>query len=213
MKKFIPLWSIFLIPATIILSVFLSPYFIVLMFLYFPLTIFYTESQKYDEREIFIRYRAGYLTFQLSIFLFIVLFINQAITTKTNPDPIYYLLIIIPTIVYTMFLLLQRYDLATSGRIILYIFGGWWILFSILSNGLTIGGIIQSSIGVGFIIPAFLSHNYRKAAALLCFLYATFVIFFFIRGWKGTDILLLMLFVFPIPLYYSGIVFLHKKGG
>jgi len=209
----IPLWSIILIPVTIILSVFLSPYFIVLMFLYFPLTIFYTESQKYDERETFIRYRAGYLTFQLSIFLFIFLFINQAITTKTNPDPIYYILIIVPDIIYTMFLLLQRYSLATSGRIILYIFGGWWILFSILSNGLTIRGIIQSSIGIGFIIPAILSYNYRKAAALLCFLYATFVIYFFLGGWKGTDILLPMLFVFPIPLYYSGMVFLHKKGG
>ncbi len=213
MKKFIPLWSIILILATIILSVFLSPYFIVLMFLYFPLTIFYTESQKYDERETFIRYKAGYLTFQLSIFLFIVLFINQAIITKANPDSIYYLLIIIPAVVYIMFLLLQRYNLATSGRIILYIFGGWWILFSILSNGLTLAGIIQSSIGVGFIIPALLSYNFRKAASILCFLYAIFVIYFFLGNWKGTNILLLMLFIFPIPLYYSGIVFLHKKGG
>ena len=111
------------------------------------------------------------------------------------------------------FLLLQRYNLATSGRIILYIFGGWWILFSILSNGLTLAGIIQSSIGVGFIIPALLSYNFRKAASILCFLYAIFVIYFFLGNWKGTNILLLMLFIFPIPLYYSGIVFLHKKGG
>ncbi len=214
MKKVSFLFGIIiLVIVTLILSIVFSPYFMMLMFLYFPLHLFYTESRMADEREKYIRYRAGYLTFQISIFLFIILFIQQAITTKTNPDAIYYLLVIFPIVIYSMFLLVQRLNLARSGRVILYVFGIWWILFAMLENGFTAGGFIQSSIGIGFFIPAILSYRFKKTASVLCFLYATFLVAFFLRAWKTPLLLLLMLFILPIPLYYAAIVFLKREGG
>lgn len=210
MIKRILIIALALILVTIILSVFISPYFLAMLLFLSPLSIIYTEARKGDEREKFIRYRAGYLALQLSIFLFVILFIQEALVSGKNPAVIHYLLIIFPIMVYTLFLLSESLNLAKSGRIILYVFGGWWILFSILSHGLTLESLIESPIGIGFLIPAFLSYRFKRVAGFISLLYATFLLVFLARSFKEPIFSATILFILPVPLYYTGIIFLRR---
>ncbi|MCK4322047.1 hypothetical protein KAX08_05985 [candidate division WOR-3 bacterium] len=210
MIKRILIIALILILVTIILSVFISPYFLAMLLFLSPLSIIYTEARKGDEREKFIRYRAGYLALQLSIFLFVILFIQEALVSGKNPAVIHYLLIIFPIMVYTLFLLSESLNLAKSGRIILYVFGGWWILFSILSHGLTLESLIESPIGIGFLIPAFLSYRFKRVAGFISLLYATFLLVFLARSFKEPIFSATILFILPVPLYYAGVIFLRR---
>jgi len=211
MIKRILILALLLILVTIILSVFISPYFLAMLLFLSPISIIYTEAKKGDEREKFIRYRAGYLALQLSVFLFVILFIQEALFRGENPDVIYYLLIIFPIIVYILFLLSESLNLAKSGRIILYVFGGWWIFFSILSHGLSIESLIESPIGIGFLIPAFLSYRFKRVSGVISLLFATLLLVFLARSFKEPIFSATILFILPVPLFYSGIIFLRKE--
>lgn len=211
MIKRILILTLILILLTLILSVFISPYFLAMLLLLSPLSIMYTEAQRGDEREKFIRYRAGYLALQLIIVLFVILFIQEALVTGKNPDVIHYLLIIVPIVVYALFLLSESLNLVKSGRIVLYAFGGWWILFSIFSHGLSLESLIKSPIGIGFLIPAFLSYRFKRAAGFISIFFATLLVVFLTRSFKEPIFSTTILFILPVPLYYSGIIFLRRE--
>ena len=211
MIKRILILALILIILTLILSILISPYFFAMLLLLSPLSIMYTETRKGDEREIFIRYRAGYLALQLTIVLFVILFIQEALMTGENPDVIHYLLIIFPIVVYTLFLLSESLNLAKSGRIVLYVFGGWWILFSIFSHGLSLESLVESPIGIGFLIPAFLSYRFKRAAGFISILFATLLLVFLARSFKEPIFSATILFILPVPLYYAGIIFLRRE--
>lgn len=210
MKKAVLLFGIILVLFTIIMSIFVSVFFLAMVFLFFPLSILYTEQKSVDEREKFIRYKAGYLTLHLTIFLFVILFIQEALSTGESPQVIYYLLLIFPSVVYTFSFLSQRIDLARSGRIVLYVFGGWWIIFSLLSHGFTISSLIESPIGFGYLIVAFLSYRWKRLAGIIALIYGLFLLARLTGSFRDPQLSTALLVLIPLPLFFSGIVFLKK---
>ncbi|RKZ19631.1 hypothetical protein DRQ17_00665 [bacterium] len=219
MKKRKIVLSIFLslVAVFIILGLLLSPAYVIgaaILLPIYALIIEYGRIVETDEWEKSVNHKAGFYSLIFTIFLQIGVFLKRFFETGNNPEPVYYLLIIFPVVLYYLIVLFQGVFSVKNARMILYVFGGIWILFALLSEGFTIGGLMQSLFGIGFLIVAGVSYGSTIISAFLSFLYAVFLIVFVIVNSKNPENLLILFLTMGLPLIISGTLLLKtEKGG
>ena len=201
----------------ILLGIVVSPAYIAGVAVILPIYALIVDSGKIiesDEWEKRLNWKAGFYSYIFTLILLIAVFVNRFIETGKNPEPVYYLLIIFPTVLYYLIVLFQGVFSVKNARRILYVFGGIWILFAILSEGFTFAGLMQSLFGIGFIAIAGVTYVSSVVSALLSFFYAVFLTLFVIVNSKSPSIALALFSTMGLPLIISGALLLKTyKGG
>ncbi|NOY78369.1 MAG: hypothetical protein GXO76_10935 [Calditrichaeota bacterium] len=161
-----------------------------------------------DEREILLSLKVGNLSFFLTYTLLVLAFIFRYPEFKQGIPPDWVLLLVIPPAFYFFAQLAILKSLKQSGIVIGLIFGGFWLLFTLLGHGLTFAGLIESLIGLFIIGTALASIRWPIIGSSLFLFEGIFAIFFFFHSGMPASTKLMMFVILPLPLLLSGIFIL-----
>ncbi len=162
-----------------------------------------------DERQVYIGHLSSHLSFFVFIALLLFVMLEAYVAKGKNPEPQLYLLLIVPLVIKLLISVFMNYGAVRAASLIAYFFAGVWLLFVLLSHGIS----IETLIGVLPFLPIIALAWYTPRFPLLCgigFLLFSAGLLFFFRGWLKLDIYvrLLMYALIPLPLLFSGIALL-----
>ncbi len=157
-----------------------------------------------DEREISLSLKVGNISFFLTYTLLILAFIFKHPEFKHGIPSDWVLLLVVPPAFYFFTQLAIVKSLKQSGISIGLIFGSFWLLFTLLSHGLTIAGLIESLIGLSIIGTALGSIRWPIIGSSLFLLEGGFAVFFFFHSGMPASTKLMMFVILPLPLLLSG---------
>ncbi len=192
----------------------LSPYclFLLLPLLLFkgsfnPLNNFFPK----DEREILLGHKIGHLSFFVTYTLILLLFLWKSPHFKTGIPAEWILLLSIPPGFYYFGDLALLKGFRKSGLAIGWIFGGFWLLFTLVSHGFTSEGLVESSIGGGILLTTLLAQKWPALGGSLFLLEGLFFLSLYLRSGLASAVKFLMLVILALPLFLSGIFILSEK--
>ena len=166
-----------------------------------------------DERQIALSHWSSHLAFYLLIGLLLFVILTEYLATGKNPDPEWYMLLIVPLVVKLIISLFQNYGTLPAARYIAYFFAAIFILFVLLSHGFTLESLIGFSPFILILIASAIIPKSPRIAGVVYLLLAVGLSFFF-RGWLRLDVYtrLIMYSLIPLPLLISGVALvIHKS--
>jgi len=165
-----------------------------------------------DERQIILSHYSSHIAFYLMIGLLLFVMLNKYLTVGKNPDPEWYMLLIVPLVVKLIISLFQNYGSVLAARYIAYFFAAVFILFVVLSHGFSIEALIGS---VPFLLILAVSALIGKSPLLagIAYLLLAVGLTLFFRGWLPLDVYtrLIMYALIPLPLLISGVALVLSK--
>jgi len=171
-----------------------------------PLAREFRKKSDLDERHLQIGHFSSHVALYAFLALTLLIMINDFISKGNNPDNKWYMLLIVPLVVKFIFSLIQNYGAAVSGRWIGYVFASIWILFALLSHGLSFGTLIESAPFLLLVGAAWFSKKKPFISGIIFAGLAVTALFFF-SGWAKMDIYgrILMYSLIPLPVFISGV--------
>ncbi len=164
-----------------------------------------------DERELLLSHKIGHITFFATYTLILILFISQHSHFTHGIPTEWVLLIVVPPAFYFFGDLALLKGLRKSGLAIGWAFGGFWLLFALVSHGFTVGGLVESAIGGGILLTTFLALKQPAIGGSLFLLEGLFLFSLYLRSGLNPSTKLLMLIILALPLFLSGIFVLSEK--
>ncbi|MBN1619195.1 hypothetical protein JW890_00580 [candidate division WOR-3 bacterium] len=169
-----------------------------------------------DERQVQISHFSSHITFYVFLLLLFFVINREYISKNINPPPQFYMLVIVPFVVKMLISLYKNYGPVPTAQWTGYFFSFFWLLFVVLSHGLSIASLIESIPFLIIFSVSLLSKKFPLAGGVLFFIITVFILVLF-RGWWRFDIYvrLLMYSLIPLPLLASSfaLVFYHFKEG
>ena len=103
----------------------------------------------------------------------------------------------------------KTYGLGKGARFVSYIIAGIWLLFVLLSHGLSIMSIIEALPFILLLTITYFSKRFPFIAGIF-FLILGIISFVFFSGWYNRDIyfIITMYTFIPFPILFSGAAFL-----
>ena len=174
-----------------------------------PLLREFKKGTDLDERQIALSHFSSHLAFFVLLALIVLVMIVEFIAQGKNPDPQWYMLLIVPLVIKLLISLFQNYGTVPTAQWIGYFFAGIWLLFVLLSHGLSLESLIEAIPFIIILAVAWFSRKYPLAGGLAFVLLAIGLLFFF-RAWWNLDVYvrILMYTLIPLPLLISGVALL-----
>ncbi len=165
-----------------------------------------------DERQIALSHWSSHLAFYLLIGLLLFVMLTEYVATGKNPDPQWYMLLIVPLTVKLIISLFQNYGTILAARYIAFFFAAVFILFVLLSHGFTLEALMESLPFMIILSASLLISKFPRMAGVVYLLLAVGLTLFF-RGWLRLDIYtrLIMYSLIPLPLFISGVALVIYK--
>jgi len=186
--------------------------FLVLPFLIRPILRESNLVNDVDERDRVIEYKASHISLLTTISFVVVFFVYNLVFKGKNPEQEWYLVLFIPIIVKWMFHVGHIKGSRKLGLAIGFVFGVIWLLFAILSNGISIAGLMQSVFALSILLPTVISLKWAKIGGPILMLIGMAMAVFFTKAW-ATNLnsvfhVLLMELILPFPVFFSGLLLL-----
>jgi hypothetical protein len=161
-----------------------------------------------DERERYIYLRSSHFALISVYAVILIYFIFSILVKHKNPDPEWYLVLIVPLLIKWCTSLGSTKGIYRLGLSLSLFFGSAWTLFSVLSHGLSLVSLIDSAIGLSILIPALLALKWPKTGAVLLMLTGIVLVFVLLRSNRNPNIFksLLMLVCLPAPPFFGGMM-------
>jgi hypothetical protein len=187
----LPVWLVIVLTAVILIA---------------PLIREFRKDTDLDERQIQISHFSSHLTFFVFLALTMFIMINEYYAKGLNPDSQWYMLLIVPVVVKMFISLFQNYGAVVTAKWIGYFFAGIWLIFVILSHGISLEGVIEAIPFILILVIAYFSRLFPRSAGIVFILLACAIIIFF-KAWQNFDIYMriMMHTLLPLPLLISGI--------
>lgn len=174
-----------------------------------PLVRENSKKTDLDERQIYIGHLSSHIAFFVLIGLLLFVMLEAYVSKGENPEPQWYLLLIVPLVIKFLLSLFLNYGAVRAASLIAYFFAGVWLLFVVLSHGIS----VDTLIGVLPFLPIIAIAWFAPKAPYISgigFILLTIGLTIFFRGWLNLDIYvrLIMYTLIPLPLLLSGIALL-----
>ena len=177
-----------------------------------PLIVEFRKRTDLDERQIHISRFSSHIAFYIYIALVLLVMVNKFIAEGENPSNEFYMLLLVPMVIKFFISVFQNYDSIKAARLIGYIFGCSWLLFIILSHGISIEFIIEALPFLLLIAAAWLSSRYPRPSGIVYTVLGLATVYIFNRVNFDIYMKLIMVSILSLPLLLSGIaMFLSVK--
>ncbi len=162
-----------------------------------------------DERQNYIGNFSSHIAFYTYVAALLFYIIINFSAQQQQPGTIWYMLLLMPLMAKLLASLFYNYGAAKGARLILYVISGFWLLFALLSHGISLGALIEAIPFLVFLAVALLSQRFPLIAGFIIIALAMLVLFYF-SGWSRFDIYLrlLMYSLIPFPIALCGAAFL-----
>jgi hypothetical protein len=174
-----------------------------------PLVCEFKKPTDLDERQLFISHFSSHIAFYVFLGLLLFIITRSFIVKRINPEPEWYALLLVPLAVKFLLSFFQNSGPLKGAALTGYFFAGVWLLFVLLSHGLSVAFLMES---IPFLLIAgvawFSAKNSTVAGIGFLLLAAGLTVFF--RGWLRLDVYvrLLMYTLIPLPLLVGGLALL-----
>jgi len=217
MKKAISsLWFLLVILLILLGGEIPLPVLILLLAAAFAFPIFreFRRRTEYDERQIqisrFSSHIALYLSAVLVLFVMIYKYIAKGLPLDTDPE--FYMLLLAPLTVKMLINIFQNYEAHKAAAVICYIFGGGWMLFCLLEEGVSLGFLIHSWGFILLILCGLAAKKLPAVAGTVILILGLACLALFI-GFANPNIYvkIIMFTILPFPLMLSGAALVLSK--
>ena len=191
-----------------------SPYWLLLLlpFLFLKSGLGFPEKfAPRDERELLLNHKIGHAAFFATYALILLIFISQRRHVSGDVPVEWVLLLVLPPGFYFFGDLAFVRGLRKAGLAIGWALGAFWLLFTLVSHGFTLEGLVESGIGGGILLTTFLALKWPALGGSLFLLEGLLMIPFFLRSGLNASTKFLMLVILALPLLLSGIFILSEK--
>ena len=177
-----------------------------------PLVREFGKKALLDERQIYIGHFSSHIAFFVFLALILFVMLREFLTGGKNPDPQWYLLLLVPLVVKLLLNVFMNYGAVRASAYVAYFFGAVWLIFTLASHGLSFEALIEGSPFVLILFLGWLTGRQPTWAGIL-FLVLTAGLLVLFRGFWRLDVYvrLLMYALVPLPLLASGLMLLLSK--
>jgi len=170
-----------------------------------PLIREFRKRTDLDERQIHISRFSSHIAFYIYIALVLLVMVNKFIAVGENPSNEFYMLLLVPMVIKFFISVFQNYEPIKAARSIGFLFGGSWLLFVILSHGISIEFIIEALPFLLLIAAAWLSCRYPRPSGIVYTVLGLATVYFYIRSNFDFYVKLIMFTILSLPLLLSGV--------
>lgn len=165
-----------------------------------------------DERQNLIGNFSSHIGFYLYTGFIVFYIIFKYIAVRVHPGNLWFMLLVVPLLVKFYVSLFKSYAAARGARMVSFSIAGFFLLFIILSHGLSLEMLLEAAPFLALVGVCSLSYRFPKIAGLILFGLGIGSLILF-KGWNRFDIYLLILMysIIPLPLLLSGLVLLFSK--
>lgn len=165
-----------------------------------------------DERQIALSHWSSHIALYVLIGLLLFVMLHTYVADGKNPDPEWYMLLIIPLVVKLIINLFQNYDKRRTAQLIGYFFTTIWLLFAILSHGFTLESGMEFLPFIPVYFVCWAAGKWPRPAGVGFIVLSLFMLYFF-GGWLRFEIYirLIMYTLIPLPLLISGVILMFYK--
>ena len=180
----------------------------------FPIFREFRRKTEFDERQIqisrFSSHIAMYLFAALVLFVMIYKYIAKALPLDTDPE--FYMLLLVPLTVKMLINVFQNYEPYKAAAFIAYLFGGGWLLFCLFDEGISIGGLMQSSPFLVLFAAGLIAKKLPLVSGLVMLVLGIAALVMFIAFANPNIYIKIMMFTLvPFPFMLSGCALIVKK--
>lgn len=164
-----------------------------------------------DERQHIIGNFSSHIAFYFYVATVVFYIIFKYIAVHKHPGNMWYMLLIVPILIKFYVSLLKNYGAGTGARMICFTITGIFLIFTLLSHGISLEMIIEAAPFLLLFVISFLSFRLPKIGGLVFLGLGVGSLLFF--NWRNFDIYLriLMYSIIPLPLVLSGIALMTVK--
>jgi|WetSurMetagenome_2_1015567.scaffolds.fasta_scaffold99918_1 hypothetical protein len=164
-----------------------------------------------DERQNVIGNFSSHIAFYVYTIMVVAWSLYRFNTADKHPGNLWNMLLLVPMLIKFYISLFKNYGAGTGARIICFVIAGIWLLFVLLSHGISLEMIIEATPFLLLTATAFLSHRFPKVTGSIFILLGIGSLTFF--HWHNFEIYqrLLMYSIIPLPLVLSGSALLSAK--
>ena len=215
-KLFKSLW-LFLLVLLVMVANGLPPLVVgglALIILLVPLWREYTTLSDLDERQRYISHLSSHIAFYVFLGLVVFIIVYRYLAKGQEVPPELNLLLIVPLVIKFLVSLFHSYGPLRTAQSIGYFFGGIWVLFALLSHGISLGSIMESLPFLLFIVIGQMAKRWPLVCGAAFVLLAVALIVLF-GAWRQMDLFvqLLMWLLIPLPLFTAGIALFYYARG
>lgn len=173
-----------------------------------------------DERELLSSYRSSQIAFY-SMILFVLVIVIDNWNRRTEPSSHELILFVFLAVVIKLAsLFIMKFPPRKAGLIVASLCGFWWILFVVLSHGLSIETLVESAIGVSILVAAGFAAFFPRIGGGLLIALGAVLTYFPINVFMQSQSLITlvsMVLMLPLPPILAGALiiasaWLEKRG-
>ncbi len=203
---------IYFLIVWILISIFLSLYrqgFILLFFIPIFISPFLRAKQiviNTDERELFLEYKSSHFAYLSYYLVVLMLFADYLLIKQQNPPVQIYLIAIVPGLIKWLYFTANKINAVKFAIILSLVFGIFWLIFALLSHGISIGTVYESVFGLSLILSVLIGLKFQKVGGVFL-LILSFVFFLLLMkntGNRNAFTTIIMFFVLTMPPFISG---------
>ncbi len=185
---------------------------IIVMALGAPLVREFRKNTDLDERQVYISHFSSHIAYYVFLALLLFVILRSYLKSGINPDPEWYMLLIIPLVVKFLLSLFKNYGAVRASSWVAYFFGTVWLLFVLFSHGISFGALMEALPFILIILLGWAATKYPLWAGIGFLLLAVALLVFFGAWWRlGVYVRLLMYALIPLPLVVSGLALVLNK--
>lgn len=171
-------------------------------------------SPSADERQHMVGNFSSHIAFYVFLTLTIAVILVQFIRKDQEPPTLWYMLLIVPLLskLYSSYFL--SFGAVRGSQFIGITIVGLFLIFILLSHGLSLGSLMESLPFLLILILMILANRFPRSAGIVLIVLAIGLgLFFYIKVWSRMDVYLcvLMFALIPIPVFLSGVALLMHR--
>lgn len=180
----------------------------------YPIYREFRRRTEFDERQIQITRFSSHIALFLfvGLVLFVMIYKYLAKGLPLDADPEFYMLLLVPLTVKMLINVFQNYEPYKAARLVSYIFGGGWLIFCILDEGITVAFVMQS---LPFFILLAAGLGAKKypllSGAVLIIIGLAMLVLFVVFANPNIYVKIMIFTLVPFPFMLSGAALIIKK--
>jgi hypothetical protein len=159
-----------------------------------------------DERELFLEYKSSHFAYLSYYAVVFFIFADYLLLKYQNPPVEIYLIAIVPGLVKWMFFASNKMMAGRFAIILSVVFGSFWLIFALLSHGISLGFVYESVFGLSLILSAVIGVKYKKVGGVLLLMLSAVFLVLLIKnmGSRSGFTAIVMFFILTLPPFVSG---------
>lgn len=162
--------------------------------------------QDLDERERAAAHRSSHMAFYLVLASIIIYIIFHSVILRKEVATEWFLILMIAILGKILTGVFLSPEKRKIGLYVGFFFGAAWLLFTILSHGLSIVTIVESSVGGSIIIATLIAWKLPRIGGSLLVVEGLFAAFFVLQANFSPSMTILMSMMLSFPILLAGIL-------